>query len=261
MAARERVFQMLWRPEILLLLMLMAVYGIIGELSNPGAILPGVVGAIALILVLYMATVLPVNIAGLALIGLAVVLFIIDIYAPTHGVLTFGGIVSFFLGALMLFNRADPAFRLCFSHTDPLDDAFRELAAPKAFAYNIYGAGNGSASTIAYDAAIRTYTVDPDGAAGFSRAGRGVSRDAAGSGGFAARTRGRKSAVRRIERPQRADAGQRSTRIEDAARRHFRRTLKDRTWAKLHGFHILRHSRASICAAAITMRPSPEPRS
>ena len=48
------------------------------------------------------------NIAGLALIGLAVVLFIVDIYAPTHGVLTAGGIVSFFLGALMLFNRAGP---------------------------------------------------------------------------------------------------------------------------------------------------------
>ena len=88
--------------------MLVAMYGIIGELSSPGAILPGVVGAIALILVLYMATVLPVNVAGLALIGLAMVLFIMDIYAPTHGVLTFGGIVAFFLGALMLFNRAGP---------------------------------------------------------------------------------------------------------------------------------------------------------
>ena len=62
------------------ILMLVAIYGIIGELSNPGAILPGVAGAIALILVLYMSTILPVNIAGLALIGLAVVLFIVDIY-------------------------------------------------------------------------------------------------------------------------------------------------------------------------------------
>jgi membrane-bound serine protease (ClpP class) len=99
--------------------MLVAIYGIIGELSNPGAILPGVVGAIALILVLYMATILPVNIAGLALIGVAVVLFIVDIYAPTHGVLTFGGIVAFFLGALMLFNRADPAFRLSLVYIIP----------------------------------------------------------------------------------------------------------------------------------------------
>jgi membrane-bound serine protease (ClpP class) len=112
MVAREKVFQLLWRPEFMLILMLAAIYGIIGELSSPGAILPGVVGGIALILVLYMSAVLPVNLAGLALIGLALMLFIADIFAPTHGVLTFGGIAAFFLGALMLFDRTDPAFRL-----------------------------------------------------------------------------------------------------------------------------------------------------
>lgn len=119
MAMRERVFQLLWRPEVMLLLMLAAIYGLIGELSSPGAILPGVVGAIALILALYMAAILPINLAGLALIGLAVVLFVVDVFAPTHGILTFGGIVSFFLGALMLFNRADPAFRLSLAYIIP----------------------------------------------------------------------------------------------------------------------------------------------
>jgi membrane-bound serine protease (ClpP class) len=119
MIVRERVFQAIWRPEVLFILMLVAVYGIIGELSNPGAILPGVVGAIALVLVLYMASILPVNIAGLALIGLAVMLFIIDVFAPTHGVLTGGGIIAFFLGALMLFNRADPSFRLSLAYIIP----------------------------------------------------------------------------------------------------------------------------------------------
>jgi membrane-bound serine protease (ClpP class) len=119
MAMRERVFQLLWRPEVMLLLMLAAIYGIIGELSSPGAILPGVVGAIALILALYMAAVLPINIAGLALMGLAVTLFIVDVFAPTHGILTFGGIVAFFLGALMLFNRGDPAFRLSLAYIIP----------------------------------------------------------------------------------------------------------------------------------------------
>src|SRR5262249_51904637 len=99
MISRERIFQLLWRPEVMLVLMLAAIYGIIGELSSPGAILPGVVGAIALILALYMAAILPVNIAGLALIGLALALFIVDVFATTHGILTFGGIVSFFLGA------------------------------------------------------------------------------------------------------------------------------------------------------------------
>jgi membrane-bound serine protease (ClpP class) len=119
MTLQERVLQLLSHPELMMILMLVAIYGIIGELSNPGAVLPGVVGAIALILVLYMATILPVSIAGLALIGLAVVLFIVDIYAPTHGVLTFGGIVAFFLGALMLFNRADPAFRVSLVYIIP----------------------------------------------------------------------------------------------------------------------------------------------
>jgi membrane-bound serine protease (ClpP class) len=119
MTLPERVLQLLSHPELMMILMLVAIYGIIGELSNPGAILPGVVGAIALILVLYMATILPVNIAGLALIGVAVVLFIVDIFAPTHGVLTFGGIVAFFLGALMLFNRADPVFRLSLLYIIP----------------------------------------------------------------------------------------------------------------------------------------------
>jgi membrane-bound serine protease (ClpP class) len=49
----------------------------------------------------------------------AILLFVIDIYAPTHGVLTFGGIIAFFLGALMLFNRADPAFRLSLAYIIP----------------------------------------------------------------------------------------------------------------------------------------------
>jgi membrane-bound serine protease (ClpP class) len=119
MVARERLFQLLWRPEVMLILMLAAIYGIIGELSNPGAILPGVVGGIALILSLYLAAVLPINIAGLALIGLALALFIGDFFAPTHGVLTVGGIISFFLGGLMLFDRADPAFRLSLGYLIP----------------------------------------------------------------------------------------------------------------------------------------------
>jgi len=119
MILREKVFQRLWRPEVMFVLMLIAIYGIIGELSNPGAILPGTLGAVALILALYMSAILPVNVAGLALIGLAVILFVIDIFAPTHGVLTGGGILSLLLGALMLFGRDNPAFRLPLSYILP----------------------------------------------------------------------------------------------------------------------------------------------
>lgn len=112
MLPRERVFQTLWRPEVMFLLMLIAIYGVIGELSNPGAVLPGVAGAIALVLALYMGSILPVSAAGLALIVLALALFVTDVFAPTHGALTAGGIISFFLGSLLLFEPAGPAFRL-----------------------------------------------------------------------------------------------------------------------------------------------------
>jgi membrane-bound serine protease (ClpP class) len=119
MSAREKLFQAMARPEVMLVLMMIATFGIIAELNSPGAVLPGVAGAIALVLGLYLGSVLPVNVAGLALLGIAIVLFIVDIYAPTHGVLTIGGIIAFFLGALMLFNRAEPAFRLSLGYIIP----------------------------------------------------------------------------------------------------------------------------------------------
>jgi membrane-bound serine protease (ClpP class) len=90
MTPSEHLFQLFWLPEVMMILMLIAIYGIIAEMSHPGAIFPGVAGALALILLLYMSATLPVNVAGIALILLAVALFIIDIFAPTHGVLTGG---------------------------------------------------------------------------------------------------------------------------------------------------------------------------
>ena len=121
MSASETIFQLLWRPEVMFVLMLVAIYGIIGELSTPGAILPGVVGVIALVLVLvlYMAAILPINVTGLVLIGLAFALFVFDAFAPTHGVLTVGGILAFLIGSLMLFDRGDPLFRLSLAYIIP----------------------------------------------------------------------------------------------------------------------------------------------
>src|SRR5947208_10477568 len=119
MSASEHVFQKLWRPEVMFILMLIAIYGIIGEMTTPGAILPGVVGAIALVLALYLAAVLPVNLTGLVLIALALMLFIFDVYSTTHGVLTVGGIIAFLIGSLMLFNRGDPLFRLSLNYIIP----------------------------------------------------------------------------------------------------------------------------------------------
>src|SRR5882724_3465346 len=112
MGAGEKFFQLFWQPQVMMLLMLVAIYGIIAEMSHPGAIFPGVAGALALILLLYMSATLPLNIAGVALILLALALFVMDIFAPTHGVLTGGGIIAFFLGALMLFNHAPAGYHL-----------------------------------------------------------------------------------------------------------------------------------------------------
>ena len=118
-SASEEIFQLLWRPEVMFVLMLVAIYGIIGELGTPGAILPGVVGIIALILALYMAAVLPINVTGLILIGLAFTLFVFDVFAPSHGALTVGGIIAFLIGSLMLFDRDDPLFRLSLAYIIP----------------------------------------------------------------------------------------------------------------------------------------------
>lgn len=115
----EIIFQMAAHPQVLLILMLVALYGIIGELSNPGAIFPGVAGAIALILALYLASIVPVNLAGLALIVLAIVLFVADVFTPTSGVLTVGGVISLFLGLLMVFDNPEPAFRLSLAYIIP----------------------------------------------------------------------------------------------------------------------------------------------
>jgi membrane-bound serine protease (ClpP class) len=119
MIAREKVFQLFWHPEVMFILMLVAMYGIIAELSHPGVIMPGVVGVIALVLFLYMASVLPVNLAGVLLILVAIGLFITELFVPSYGALTVGGLTAFLLGALMLFNRGAPSFRLSLSFIIP----------------------------------------------------------------------------------------------------------------------------------------------
>lgn len=112
MDATEKFLDLISDPNIGLILMTIAIYGIIFELSNPGAILPGVVGGIALILALASFAVLQVNVAGVALILLSVVFFIADIKVPGHGVLTVGGVIAFFLGALLLTERQAPFLRV-----------------------------------------------------------------------------------------------------------------------------------------------------
>ncbi|NII28409.1 nodulation protein NfeD [Pseudoflavitalea sp. X16] len=98
----ERILNVLSDPSIAYIMMLLGLYGIMFELYNPGAILPGVIGIISLILSFYSMHTLPINYAGLALIIFAIILFILEIKITSHGVLGIGAVVSLLLGSLML---------------------------------------------------------------------------------------------------------------------------------------------------------------
>jgi membrane-bound serine protease (ClpP class) len=104
MSIPEQLLQALIDPNVAYLLMLVAIFGLIAEVSTPGAILPGVIGGISAILALVALSTLPLNLAGILLVGFAFLLFVIDIKAPTHGVLTLGGLVSLLIGSTFLFN-------------------------------------------------------------------------------------------------------------------------------------------------------------
>lgn len=112
MGMRLKILNALSDPNIAYILMLLGVYGLIFELSNPGAILPGVVGAICLILAFYAFQTLPINYAGLLLLLLAFIMFIAEIKVPSYGLLTVGGIISMILGSLMLMKADEPFFRI-----------------------------------------------------------------------------------------------------------------------------------------------------
>jgi membrane-bound serine protease (ClpP class) len=112
MSFRHKVLDIISDPNIAYLLMLLGFYGIFFELTNPGAIFPGVLGAISLILAFYSFQTLPVNYAGLLLILLAIVLFILEIKVTSYGLLSIGGLISMFIGSLMLFESPLPFFKL-----------------------------------------------------------------------------------------------------------------------------------------------------
>jgi membrane-bound serine protease (ClpP class) len=101
---RQRFLAVIADPNVAYILMLLGFYGLMFELQNPGAILPGVVGGISLILAFLALSTLPVNYAGLALILLAVVFFIAEIKVTSHGLLAAGGVLSLVLGSLILFQ-------------------------------------------------------------------------------------------------------------------------------------------------------------
>jgi len=107
---RSRLLQVLTDPNIAYILMLLGIYGLIFEFSNPGAIAPGVLGSICLLMALFAFQVLPINYAGLALILLGVALMITEAFVPSFGILGIGGVAAFTLGSIMLTDTGVPGF-------------------------------------------------------------------------------------------------------------------------------------------------------
>ncbi len=97
-------------PEIVLILIMVGIYGLWFEGSNPGAVVPGVVGVICLLLAAYALQVLPVNYAGLALIIVGIALIVAEAFVPSFGALGLGGIAAFIFGAIMMFDSGIPGF-------------------------------------------------------------------------------------------------------------------------------------------------------
>jgi membrane-bound serine protease (ClpP class) len=109
----EQILHIITNPTIAFILLTIGINAILFELSSPGGYAAGIVGVVCLLLALYALGVLPVNYTGLILIALAFVLFVVDLKAPTYGVLTVGGIVSLVAGALILFNS--PLYKVSLS--------------------------------------------------------------------------------------------------------------------------------------------------
>jgi len=112
MGWRLRILNALSNPNVAYILMILGIYGLFFELASPGAILPGVVGAICLILAFYAFQTLPVNYAGLLLILLGIVLFIAEIKIVSYGLLSVAGAISMILGSIMLMNTDVPFFKI-----------------------------------------------------------------------------------------------------------------------------------------------------
>jgi membrane-bound serine protease (ClpP class) len=115
MGFRYKLLGHISNPNVAYVLMLLGFYGLFFELSNPGAIFPGVIGGISLILAFYAFQTLPVNYAGLLLIILAVILFVLETQITSSGVLSIGGLISMFIGSVMLFDSAGPLYQISMS--------------------------------------------------------------------------------------------------------------------------------------------------
>ena len=102
---RSRLLAVITDPNVAYVLMLIGIYGLFFEFANPGYVLPGVAGAISLVLALYAFQILPVNYAGLALLALGIMFMLAEVFVPSFGALGFGGVIAFVIGSVILFDK------------------------------------------------------------------------------------------------------------------------------------------------------------
>jgi membrane-bound serine protease (ClpP class) len=112
---RTEVLAVITNPSVAYLLVLLGIYALIFEFSNPGLILPGVIGAISLLIAAYAFQMLPVNYAGLALLVLGIGFMVAELWVTSHGALAVGGLVSFVVGSIMLLDTDVPQFEIPYS--------------------------------------------------------------------------------------------------------------------------------------------------
>ena len=165
MGIRSRILDTISNPNIAYILMMIGLVGLYFELSNPGAILPGVLGGICLILAFFAFQTLSVNYAGILLILLAVIFFIAEIKVQSFGLLAVGGIISLLLGSMMLFESPNPELRLSWKVLIPtvvLASSFFLVTAGLAFKAYRKKPATGSEGLIGMEGIAET-DITPDG--------------------------------------------------------------------------------------------------
>ncbi|MCB2168397.1 MAG: nodulation protein NfeD [Deltaproteobacteria bacterium] len=162
---RTKVLRAISDPNIAFILFLIGAAGLYFELAHPGAIFPGVIGGLCLILAVYAFQVLPVNFVGILLMALAVIFFILEIKVTSYGMLSVAGTIALFLGGLMLFKESDYGIRVSLGVLVPAVGAvsvFFAVVAGLAFKAQVAGARTGRSGMIG-EIGIVKQAIDPEG--------------------------------------------------------------------------------------------------
>ena len=162
---RTKVLKAISDPNVAFLLFLLGAAGLYFEFSNPGALFPGIIGGICLVLAIFAFQVLPVNTVGILLMVLAIVFFLLEIKVTSYGMLSLAGVVSLFLGALMLYEGDDPAVRISWSVLIPtvgLVSAFFVVVAGLAFRSQVSTTRTGERGLVGKIGVVKQ-ALDPEG--------------------------------------------------------------------------------------------------